>query len=358
MTPAVDDVIGYLRANGWEVTDRWRSAEVWSWHEFDVLVPPTDQVPDKMTRLRELARCVADAEGRSPTAVLRDMTTATADVISYRAQQHESVSLPTGVSTVQAAWALLNVAAREVVADDDVYAAHHKQETIRHLMADTRMALLDDTFGLEFAFPFEAGELNPLGRKVVIRVLDHSTRILRAATQTTTFTELPDEEFPDAVWSAMADLAGPEHPTPFVLDFRWSRHAPRAREALTFPLRAAERISAATRNAAPKRQESRSRADQQEFGVIEGPVTSLADDETGVRWQIKVRGTLTADDVASGTRRQVPVLLRNRDDYQDALAAHRDGHTVRVEGPVTRFGRARGITAAPTGFTVIDRPAT
>jgi hypothetical protein len=115
---ALADVTAYLRGHGWTISGRWRNASVWSWQDFDVLVPPTDAVADATTRLRELVQCVADAEDRSPEAVWRDMTNPAADIVAYRTTgDPELVSLAAGTRTVLAVRALIVVCAREVLCD-------------------------------------------------------------------------------------------------------------------------------------------------------------------------------------------------------------------------------------------------
>ncbi|MEV4319766.1 hypothetical protein [Actinocrispum sp. NPDC049592] len=315
-TPRVEDVLDYLRAHGWAMTGRWRSASVWSLREFDVLVPPSDTMADTAGRLRELVRCVADAEGRTPRAVGRDIALPAVDVVSYRAHDFaETVTLPTGIRSLRAARDLVAVCAREEAAVDSAAA----------LLDRTLLSLSEEVFGVDISLPYE-----DLGRRTALRVLHSSTAALDGA-----FEGVSTE-----VCVALADLAGPDRMSSFELGFRWSRRAPRAGEVVTFPRGAGERIRAATKRA----------VQVDGVGAVEGPVQRLADDENGERWRIGVRGVLQIDGVAAGKRRLVPVWLRSASDYAAALEAHKTGRVVRAQGPV----QGRGIAAADNGFTVTD----
>jgi hypothetical protein len=337
-TPKVEDVLDYLRAHGWAMTGRWRNATVWSLHEFDVLVPPTDAMADTPGRLRDLVQCVAEAEGRTPRTVGRDIVLPAVDIVSYRARDTaESVTLPTGIRSLRAARDLVVACAQEVVTGTS--------ETAGGLLDRSFLSLSEEVFGVDIALPYEEGSPEPLGRRTALRVLRSSTVVLAAAgsSDANAFEQVFREGVSVDVCAALADLAGQNREAAFELGFRWSRRAPLKDEAVEFPTGAGKRI-----RAAGKRIESPA---EDAVGVVEGPVHSLSDDENGERWRIGVRGVLQVDGTVSGRRRLVPVWLRSAHDYDAALVAHRDGHVVRAQGVITS---TRGITAADNGFTVIQ----
>ncbi|MEV0357557.1 hypothetical protein AB0H71_15980 [Nocardia sp. NPDC050697] len=318
MHPPIGDITGYLRATGWTGTGHWRGAEIWSRDEFDVLVPPAE-LPDTAARLRELTRCVADAERRTPAAVRRDLGRVRYDVIGYRAAEHTE-SVPAGLRAIQAMHDLLAHSAQEALAAD--------------VLDRARIALGDEVFGVDLVLPADDG-----GRRTALRLLRTCAAVRTAADNGTA----PDG-VPEPICLAVADLAGTERTGAFALTFRWSPLNPRPHETLTFPAGAGARIHAAATLA------------ESVPAVVAGPVTGLFDDEEGERRLIRVRGVLELDGTPVGRRRTVPVRLPADTDYERALAAHRDGRSVRAEGTVTD-GRTRGIAAAPGGFTVLDHPA-
>ncbi|WP_067654322.1 hypothetical protein [Nocardia harenae] len=319
--PPIGDITGYLRATGWTCTGNWRGAEVWSRDEFDVLVPPAE-LPDTAARLRELTRCVADAERRTPAAVWRDLGRVRFDVIGYRGAA-STESVPAGLRAVQAVHDLLAHAAQETLGADGA-----------ELLDRARIAPGDEVFGVDLALPADDG-----GRRTVLRLLRTCAAVRKAADSGSA----PDG-VPEPICLAVADLAGAGRAGAFELTFRWSPLNPRPHEALTFPAGAGARIHAAATLA------------ESATAVVAGPVTGLVDDEEGERRLIRVRGVLELDGTPVGRRRTVPVRLPADADYERALAAHRDGRSVRAEGAVTD-GRTRGIAAAPGGFTVLDHPA-
>jgi hypothetical protein len=203
------------------------------------------------------------------------------------------------------------------------------------LLGRSLLSLSEEVFGVDIALPIEP---EPLGRTTALHVLHTSTTVLAA---------LNSADAHEIDWvvqhqadscRALADLGD----FPFRLDFRWSQRLPRPDDAVGFPDGAGRRLRAAGR-----------KPNVEGHGVVEGPVTSLSDDEQGQRWRIGVRGVLHVDDVATGRQRVVPVLLGNAQRYELALTAHREGRVVRAEGAVTANGR--GITAGDQGFSVTDR---
>src|SRR6266567_6681410 len=181
LPPRIEHVTTYLAARGWAVSGHWRSANIWSRGEFDVLVPPDDTVTDAALRLRELVRCVADAEDRSPEAIWRDMTTPAFDVVSYRTREAvETLTLPMGADIMEAVRDLIAISARESLGDNRISLQGRPPEAVRQLLGRSLLSLSGDTFGLDVRLPFD-DDPQPLGRRTALRVLHSSTAILYAA---------------------------------------------------------------------------------------------------------------------------------------------------------------------------------
>lgn len=332
-TPSVGEVADYLRAHDWTVTGRWRDADVWSRGDFDVLVPPADDLADTPIRLRELARCVADAEDRTLRAVWRDLGLVRFDIVRYRAGvAAETVPVPAGLRAVRAMRDLLVLGVRDTAEPPDA---------AEYLMSRSRLALGIESFGLDVVLPAADADPSGLGRRAALRMLGDGETAQRALAEPDIPAALPAD-----VYLALADLAGADRTDAFELTFRWSLRAPRDDATLRFPPGAGALLHAGATGAGTPIA----------TGVVEGPVTGLADDEEGDRRRIRVRGVLTVDGTPSGRRRPVPVRLATDRDYDIALAAHRDGRAVRAAGEVTE-GRTRGIAAGPGELTVLDTPS-
>lgn len=350
LPPRVEHVTAYLAARGWTVSGRWRDANVWSRSEFDVLVPPADAAADAAPRLRELVQCVADAEGRSPEAIRRDMTTPAADVVSYRTSEAvEDFTLPIGTDILEAVRDLIAISARQSLGDNRTRLEGRSPDTVRLLLERSLLSLSSDTVGLDVRLPFD-NDPESLGRRTALRMMHSSTAIAYAARspETGAFEQVLREGISEVALTALACLAGPDRTASFELGFRWTQLAPRKDVTVSFPHGAGARIPTGIRNTEP--------AAGTEPGLIEGIVTSLSDDEGGERWRIKVRGILSADGADTERRGQlVSVRLGNATDYAAALAAHRDGHIVRATGVLARTRRTSEITIATKGFIVTGR---
>ncbi|MCZ9327260.1 hypothetical protein [Nocardia farcinica] len=332
--PRIGDVVDYLRTSGWTITGRWRDGQVWSREEFDVLVPPADTLSDTPTRLRELARCVADAEGRSRAAVWRDLLGVGRDSFSYRAlAREEAVPLTAGLRAVNAVHLLVAQSARDVLGNGG------RRDAVRSLLERSSVAPGVDAPGLDITLPLTNGGPDPLGRRAVQHLSRGAAALLAAvsggdATPPVSHT----------LGLALADLAGVRPAAPFSLSFRWSRRTPLPDGTIEFPADAGERLRAAALRAR--------RDDRARHGVVEGRVIRLGYDGGDGR-RVTVRGSLVVDDVPTG-HRVVTVRLADAADYHTALAAHRDERRVRVEGTVAGTGRARVLTARSGALRLLD----
>ncbi|WP_433656852.1 hypothetical protein ACQPW1_36215 [Nocardia sp. CA-128927] len=346
--PTIDGVVGYLRGHGWTITGQWRNASVWTWQDFDVLVPPSDVVADATTRLRELVQCVADAEGRSPAAIWRDMTAPAADVVAYRTSADPgSITLPAGARTILAVRDLITFCAQEAMDESGSMRHDIPGSTVSALLEGSLLTLSDGIPGLDIALPIDPDDPDPLGRQTALRLLRGSDAVRQAAysSDADAFEQIFRQGISPAECEALAELAGPGETLAFELGFHWSWLMPRPEVSVQFPTGAGERIRRGGLRVDP--------APLPPVGVVEGPVISLSDDPGSDRWHIRVRGVLVVDGAPVGRTRLVNVSLGDSGNYEVAITAHRDGHTVRAAGTVT--GRPAGINVTAAGFTVTDR---
>ncbi|MET1073240.1 MAG: hypothetical protein ABWY11_11395 [Umezawaea sp.] len=344
MTPAVrvDQVVEYLTAKGWAVTGHWRGADVRSLGDFDVLVPPGDGRGDVTPRLRELLECVADAEGRTPREVVRDMVAPAADVLSYRLRLPRSGTVPftAGFRAVRAVRDLVATCAFDVSSDPA------DRDVAGDLLDRTALSTAEDGFGLDVLVPVLH---DGLGRRATLRVLRTSAAVLGAAVSPdpAAWRDLPWHGLVDDVCGSLADLAGEHRASAFELAFHWALALPSGEPdaVLSFPADFGVRARARRKRVEPVTAER---------ALVRGRVTRLAQDHAGRR-VVTVRGALVVDGGPVGRERAVRVRVADQETYLLAIEAHRAGDEVRAEGAVESTGTRYGIAVEPGGLTVAER---
>ncbi|PKV79166.1 hypothetical protein [Nocardia fluminea] len=342
--PHLDDVIGYLQAQGWTPQVPWRNGWVWSHGEFDVLVPD-GEVADFTARMRALVRCVADSEQRSAEVVVRDIVSGGVDIVGYRAGEGE-VSLDAGTAALAALRSLLVTCAYQV-AGSEIRISSMRRRAVAELLDDTTLLPRRDTFGFDV---FLAGPGSRLGRGSAIRLLDLAATV-RGAAQEERFGIAHEIRY-DTV-ELFSALGSAEHsPMRFELNFRWSHQVPRPDVAVEFSSSAVARlpglIDHAVASSPLPADRLASLPGPDSPAVIEGVVVGL-DNDGGPK--AIVRGVLVVDETTTGRRRRVTVRLRTADEYAKALTAHSSLARVRATGT---FDGRRDLQVSENGFTVIE----
>ena len=79
------DVVAYLRSEGWVLAGYYaESATVWKRQAQQVLLPQDSSFADYPRRLAEILDTLAEVENRSQLEIVRDLATATSDVVRVR----------------------------------------------------------------------------------------------------------------------------------------------------------------------------------------------------------------------------------------------------------------------------------
>ncbi|WP_067567937.1 hypothetical protein [Nocardia acidivorans] len=277
--------------------------------------------------------------------------TTAVDTLAYRAED-AAVTLAGGAHVVLAVRHLITASAGEVLGETGPPARGGDPEAARALLARTLLTSGEGVLGLAVSFPADSIDTDQPGRRTALRVLRVSTAPQRASSeQPSDIDALTTLDIARGEGLALAELTGPDHLTPFELNFHRSWLEGRTDECVRFARGAAPRIRTLVR-AAPEP------LPENAFGEVRGQIVGLSDDRSGIRRRVKVRGALTVDGAEIERSRPVTVLLADDHDYSDALAAHRDGRTVRARGSLTRTNRAHGITYGTGGFTVLKEPRT
>ncbi|MGC4988981.1 hypothetical protein [Nocardia salmonicida] len=342
--PRLDDVIGYLQAQGWTPQQPWRNGRVWSHGDFDVLVPD-GEVADFTARMRALVRCVADSEQRSAEVVVRDIVSGGVDIVGYRAGEGE-VSLEAGTAALAALRSLLVTCAYQV-AGSEIRISSMRQRAVSELLDDTTLLPRRDAFGFDV---FLAGPGSRLGRGSAIRLLDIAATV-RGAAHGERFGIAHEIRYETVeLFSALGSAE--RSPMRFELNFRWSRQIPRPDVAVEFSSSAVAQLPRLFDDAVASSPLPNDRLESlpgpASPAVIEGVVVGL-DNDGGPK--AIVRGVLVVDETTTGRQRRVTVRLRTADEYAKALAAH--SSLVRVRATGTFDGR-RDLQVSENGFTVIE----
>jgi hypothetical protein len=114
------DVLAYLRSSGWTLLGYFAdSATVWNRDGHQVLLPQDGSLADFARRMAEILDTLAEVEQRSQLEIVRDLATATSDVVRLRVvspvSEDGSVGLEEGVALVESAKDLILSAARAAV---------------------------------------------------------------------------------------------------------------------------------------------------------------------------------------------------------------------------------------------------
>ncbi|MFD4441356.1 hypothetical protein ACFWPK_16450 [Nocardia sp. NPDC058519] len=342
--PRLDEVIGYLQAQGWTPQVQWRNGRIWSHGEFDVLVPD-GEVVDLTARMRALVRCVADSEQRSTEVVVRDIVSGGVDIVGYRAGDGE-VSLEAGTTALAALRSLLVTCAYQV-AGSEIRMSSMRERAVAELLDDTTLLPRRDAFGFDV---FLAGPGSRLGRGSAIRMLDIAATV-RGAAQGERFGIAHEIRY-DTVELFSALGSAERDPMQFELNFRWSRQVPRPDVAVEFSSTAVSRLPGLFDQAVASSPLPTARLEAlpgpESPAVVEGVVVGL-DNDGGPK--AIVRGVLVVDETSTGRRRRVTVRLRTADEYTKAIAAHSSGASVRATGT---FDGRRDLQVSENGFTVIE----
>jgi hypothetical protein len=351
---SVTAVSTYLESAGWSRTDRsWHGGAIWTNGVEEVLVPPRDGMGDSAARLRELLLALADAEERPVTDVTREIAYPLLDSAAYEGPVGPGpegfIPLPSGLDALRGVHSMFTASARMVLSDSRFPADHAVSELLAGVHLGTTAGR---QFALTLLVPLDEDQ-HSLGRRTLVQ-MHSSTLAVREAAATGSFEGLAvTAEF----CTALSSLAGEGLQEPFTLGFRWARGvpAPLPDQRLAFPPGAGEVI----RDGAERLDRSQvvASAASSETGAVSiaGRIEALHDTPGSEdRWRIKLRGALVVDGRRTA-RRSLWIRLTGQEQYDEALAAHRQHREVRVDGTWTGT-RGPRIQADPDGLQLVDTP--
>ncbi|MFI8972012.1 hypothetical protein ACIGO9_03920 [Nocardia asteroides] len=347
--PGREDVVGYLRAQGWQPREYWRNGTVWTHGEFDVLVPG-DEVVDFVPRIRDLIRCVADAEQRDAEVIVREIVSGGVDIVGYGAGDHgDDISIEVCAAALTALYSLLAASAQQ--AAGEIRAARVRRLAVAEFLGATTLSPRRDTFGFDV---FLAGPGSALGRTSAVRLLDLAATVQQAARGDGEIgLGLAREIREDAVAAFGALGAADLDPIRFELSFHWSWRVPRPDVVVEFSSAAVARLPElfAVAAAPPPADDPFDSQLASPGAVVDGELIGLDIDDGP---KAIVRGVLSVDGVTTGRRRRITVHLPTDADYVNVLAALPTRARVRATGI---FDGKRDLQASENGFAVLEHGA-
>lgn len=373
--PNVRDIQTYLRDNGWRESRAWRNALVWSRADgYEVLVPSRDDLGDVGLRVRELLMVLSAAEERSEDDIILDISGPLDDAHSFRVFPEEMpsgfISLGGGIGILRGVEAMIGDAAEAVVNAPPPSNRNALSPEARNVLQRVQLGsgtpgsyavtvrvpvhipLRPDAAATLFEDPSQSTDSEPLGRQVSLQLHD---AIFAAQVAMTRSTPRDLEAFDRAVTSgvsaqlcsALSRLVDRQSADGFEVTTRWG-HGLRSglpADTVHFGRGAGAILSAAARHLKDVRITAESAEVTGVVDSLHGSARSGARDE----WRIKVRGDLTMRGEAESGR-AVWVRLSGRDDYERAIAAHREQRPVRVIGTLSVSGGRAEVTAYDLEF--------
>lgn len=358
------ELSGYLRATGWhQVTHRPNEWASWvsgkeSGEEVEALVPLNRRVRDFSARMADLLRALEVVEQRSQLEILRDLLTASADVVRIRFVDSEtadgSIPLEEGAVIVQKAKDMLASAACATITPRPYFHARKPKQASEYLrrlrMGQTEqgsyvvtiispvpLGLADQGRLFEIEEPFERRVLVTLAN--ALGATEEAAQEAAASGNFESFNRAVASGVSANLCDAIVGLSNPEQDRALEVGFSWSRSRPIGAEGV--------REVVIQPDAIPVIEEAgrlfRETSDREDFELC-GPVVKLERPE-GIEF-----GKVTVYGFVDEKPRRV-VLELNDPTYHTAVQAHDKRTIVSCTGILVREGNTFRLTD-PRGFSL------
>lgn len=349
------ELTAYLRAKGWrQETDLAGKGSLWllegpNGEEFDVTLPAKRELGDYVLRMGEVLRALADAEGRSQLDVLRDIQTATADLIRVRASirdaENGTLPLDRAVTFVERIRDMLLAAACAAIDKRPFYAKRKAQQAMDYL-SHVRMGQTErGSYVLTVLSPvppelrppqgtlWPAEPEDPYERLVTrtlmdaLKALEEAARDAAAGGNMTPFQTAVNRGVSANLCDAVVGLSAVSPEEGLDVQVSWSRSRPITGTIPSRVILGSDSIPL-IEEAARQFREAASWEDIE----VEGIVTRL------VRGPDEPEGDVTITGAIDGQMRPITLSLDD-DTYSRAVQAHDDRRTVRCTGELVKEGR-------------------
>jgi hypothetical protein len=355
------EVVAYARSEGWKLMGFWegKRATVWQKGEERLLVPADTLLADYALRMAEVVDTLATTEGRSQLALVRDLTTASADLIRVRVASpltdDGSLGLEEGVLLFQSMQEMLASAARAAVAPRAYFRSRLPTSAEEYLkkvrLGQTERGSYVATMVCPVSPELDVGAVSEVLEEPYDRKVTHtlSKSLLEASNAAKSAALVQSmKPFQDAVsqgvsanlCEALASLGDMLPEAHIEFGFTWARtrvQPPGAYRTLTL---ATDSIST-LREAARILKET---SWDDDFEVY-GPVVRLESSDPSQGGTVIVQSLLDG-----GGARKVQLRL-NGEAYRQAVSAHDSVADIRCRGKLKKEGRYLTISEVH-GFTV------
>jgi hypothetical protein len=357
----ISELRSYLESRGWKPDDdpgRRRWTRPVDDDQFEIVLP-TEGSRDYTRRIADVLHTLTIAEERSPELILRDLAATVFDVTRLRTgigRGTDTATLADAVRTFQSAQSLVRAAAT-VVDERNRETLGSRTGNATHLLRRVRAGQTSPgSYVVTVLVPVEPAAFDldhptlgdvPFARQVTLG-LERSVRSARDAAEFAARTggdlrgfRLGAAEGVNArICKALASLAGDDR-APFELGFSWSAglSGPTV-EPVGFGVDLVERLTEGAREL--------DRPGVSTEVTLRGRIEQLAREAGQPSGKVVVRGEFVSDPM----RRQRQTTIRlTADDYDRAIAAHRDELAVELHGPLAL--RRGHWTLDAESFTVL-----
>jgi hypothetical protein len=364
------EMAAYLRGMGWrKEADFDGKASLWlrkaqGGEELDVTLPLKQELGDYALRMGELLETLAQAEQRSELEVLRDVMTATADLLRIRTPsdpvENGTLPLEQAVSFVERSRDMMLSAACAALEKRTFYAKRKPQQAMDYLR-QVRMGQTEQgSYVLTILSPVspelkaaqEQVELpgieppEPYGRRVIrtlvmaLGALDEAARLAAMNGDMAPFTEAVRRGVSANLCDAVVGLAQVSPGAPLDIRVSWSRTRPVVEMPSPRMLLGSDSMPIIEEAA----RHFREKTPIEDFDV-EGFVTGLA------RGPSAVNGDITVEGIVNDHIQRIIIRL-GEDTYSNAVRAHNDRLKVKCTGDLVKEGRGYRLQS-PRHFEVI-----
>ncbi|WP_112133732.1 hypothetical protein [Glycomyces dulcitolivorans] len=363
-------LVSYLKAQRWNAVATWRGTTVWErGPESDqVLLPQEPHSPSGQKLLSRAVGDIAVIEDRPVSTLLAELAQPRADTQRFRllpATPSGTIPLSHGRKAIEAIYQVLRDGARTAFEGPSLFHRERPNEAVGALLDRVQLCLTEPgsyIFATKICEPPSTSEDSlanllaelvpePEGPSDHQVAVDLQAAVVKAHGVATTLAEngrIPnpaEQGVSGNLCKALSDLGGEDRSRPFDIAFTWGFG--HTRQPASVPLHFTDRM-AAELHTFGMRLERLSRTGP---AVVRGRVISLHIEELTNRRRIQIKGVASREDEQEELTLWVFIT---EEDFELAVAAHRDNRNVQVEGEIVHenggyrmhLGRDRFNTSA------------
>ncbi len=358
------DVATYLTGYGWRAQEEIGRSTLWELNDdgrrYEVLVPRDPDVRDYVVRMLELLQILSEAENRTNTQILRDLTRTDSDcqyIQTHPGTPPGTIPVHDGAIVVQGVRDLMIAGAYAVVGEPALVLPRRKPREVEDFPRHARLGpSAEGSYIISVEVPLAADEAlfpagPPFGRRVLLRLYD-TIRTAReaaddalASSELSPFTDRVGEGISTTLCRALAQFGGAQRDRPFEVRFSWAATLPTG--IASPPIRFDERMVTVLAQA---EEDLGGRRAIERDALVRGTIWRTERVRPTEPGWVVVRGVARA---SGRERRRLVWVQLDPDDFSDALRAADHGWTVQVRGVLVRTGQRTELRDLAS-FAIID----